>query len=186
MTVVIGAVVNKKVYLAGDSFCGGENTVDLCRDPKVVKVSEEVALGLCGDVRAERLVIKAVKSIFSRRKKAITKNWLEGEFSAQLHNRLKNSGVLRDDKGIHHLEDSNYILAHDGHIYYLDSNLALWESRYPYVAIGAASDGALTALSFSHLTGQLQKSPRETLEKILQATASHSVWVYEPFTFLEL
>lgn len=186
MTVVVGTVIKGKIYLGGDSFCGDEEVIELCRDPKVLKVGDGVALGLCGDVRTERLVTKAVKSIFSRRKQAITKTWLEGEFSTQLHKKLKNSGVLRDDKGIHHLEDSEYILAHNGHIYYLDETLALWESKAPYVAIGAGRVGALTALGFAHRVGLLEKDPRGTLEDVLEASGTHNPWVYGPYTFLEI
>lgn len=186
MTVVIGAVINKTIYLAGDSFCGDEDTAELCRDPKVLNVRHDIGLGLCGDVRTERLVTKAIKSIFSRRKKAVTDVWLKSDFSIQLHNKLKNSGVLRDDKGIHHLEDSQYILAYDGHIYYLDENLALWESQMPYVAIGAGRNHALAALGFAHICGALEENPEEALKNVLELCALHSPWVYPPYTYLEL
>lgn len=186
MTVVVGAIVQGRIYLGGDSFCGDEDVVDLCRDSKVVKVGKEVGLGRCGDIRAERLVTKAIKSIFSRRKLSITKAWLEGDFSSLLHKKLKNSGVLRDDKGIHHLEDSEYILAHKGHIYYLDANLALWESKWPYAAIGAGRAGVMTALAFVHESGQLEADPRKILGEILEASARHNPWVYPDYTFLEV
>ncbi len=185
MTVVIGAVVGERVWLAGDSYCGDDEVSDLCSEPKVLRVSNTVGLGLCGDVRTEVLVTKAVKQILSK-KQRVTDEWLRTDFALALHKRLKDSGVLKDNKGIHSLDNADYILAHAGRLYYMDESLALWTSRHPYVAIGVGKSMAMSTLAYSHTNGELEEDPRNALERVLRSVAQHNHYVRPPYTYLKI
>lgn len=187
MTLVIGAISGDDVYLAGDSYCGdlANDVVDLCKDPKVYMVSNTVALGICGGIRTEVAVVKAIKSILSAKKKVV-EQFLLNDFSTKLHEKLKDTGILKDIKGVHSLDDSEYILAHAGRLYYLDDDMGLWESQTPYVAIGAARSIALGSLAYAHKTGELQRDPVKVLERVLECAARHSHYVRPPYTYLEV
>lgn len=185
MTVVIGAVSNGHVWLAGDSYCGDEEISELCVEPKVLRVSSTVGLGLCGDVRAEMLITRAVKDILGS-KKRITDEWLKTSFSVLLHKRMRDSGVLQENKGIHRLEDSQYVLAHAGKLYYLDSTLALWTPTTAYVAIGAGRSIAMGALAYAHESGDLDADPEATISRVLDCVMRHSHYVRSPYTLLKV
>jgi 20S proteasome alpha/beta subunit len=188
MTVVVGAVTSdKKIHLAGDSFCGTEYLSELCTEPKVFKLSNHVAFGICGGIRSEVLIVDAAKSILQRKtKQSLTSDYFKVDFAYKLHDRLKNSGVLKDKDGIHQLKDSSYVLGCNGHLFYLDEDLGVWEAQSPYVAIGAGRDLAIGALAFAHKSGELEKDPKAALMRVLDVCVAHSPWVKGPYTYLQM
>lgn len=192
MTVIVGIVTKDKVVLAGDSYCASPHDymVDLCKAHKVFKVAPTVGLGICGDLRAERLVTDVLKELFKKRKKNLEKYISEGALSYDLHQVLDKVGVMQEDKGVKSLEDSAYLLAHAGKLYYMEGNLTLWESQYPYAAIGAGSKFALGALAYADLsdTGGTSLYNTKTATTIainaVEATARHCALVATPTTHI--
>ena len=180
MTVIVGAVVGSTVYLAGDSFCGDENVSDLCLDPKVEKISNRMGIGVAGDIRTEILVKKTLISLFTA-KNRITKKYITSELPLKLHEKLKDSQIFLNGK-----VEAEYLLAHSGHIYYVDDSLAVWESQRPYVAIGAAKQIATGSLAYAHFSGLLEKDPELALKTVLDICCEHSPWVRPPYTFLKI
>lgn len=185
MTVVVGAVSGDDVWLAGDSYCGDEDILELCTEPKVFAVSNTVALGISGDVRAEILTTKAIKKII-KGKERITQEWLKTDFSLKLHDALKDTGVLKEKNSIHTLEDSSFVLAHAGRLYYLDDNLGLWRPQAPYVAIGSGRSLALGALAYAYQDGDLEEHPKEALKEVLDCVSKHCHYVRPPYTYVKI
>lgn len=185
MTVVIGAISGNDVWLAGDSYCGDEDISELCAEPKVFTVSNTVALGISGDVRAEILTTKAIKKIIKNREK-VTQEWLKTDFSLKLHDALKDTGVLKEKNSIHTLEDSSFVLAHAARLYYLDDNLGLWRPQTPYVAIGSGRSLALGALAYADANCDLENYPKESLREILNCVSKHCHYVRPPYTFVKI
>jgi 20S proteasome alpha/beta subunit len=185
MTVVIGAISDGRVYLAGDSYLGDEDACDLCSEPKVVQIANTVGIGICGDVRAEAVVVKTIKGMLSK-KQRITDSYLRGDFSIKLHEKLKASGVLKDDKGITALDESEYLLGHAGSLYYVEDSLGLWRPRVPYAAIGSGRTFALGALAYANMSGDLRTDPKKALKKVLDACVRHCHHVRPPYTFLKI
>lgn len=198
MTVVVAVKCDDGgVLLAGDSFCGTTDYIDLVASPKVMAIGD-VGLGICGASRPERIIRETMSSLIAE-KKEITLDWLSGDLIDEVREALAERGSTRTDEGVSSIPGSSYILAYDGSLLYLDSDFGVWESQRSFGAIGVGYQyavGAMSsvlALSVSH-TGRppdLTIIPSEEAARAMihSAMAISSLWspfVSPPFSIIKI
>lgn len=168
MTVVVAvACADGTVVMGGDSFCGDETLLNLCKAHKVYKVGP-VGVGICGWVRSEQIFERTLK-FFIPEKKHITEDWLRNELTDHIHDAMKEHGILQEKEGIHEMKESSYLLAHNGTIYHFDEDFSLWDSQRPISAIGAGRTLAIGAMS-----ALLRERMRQVSHKRLEHLALHN------------
>jgi hypothetical protein len=170
------------LHMAADSYCGDSFISDTCQDSKLLEIGP-LLLGVAGGIRAERAITKAIKDITRTRKK-ITAAYLKDQFSLDLIKHLHGKGILKEEKGVISLEESEYLLGHSSGLYYLDSDLAVWQPRAPYLAAGVGRVYAMSVLAYAHKNGDLEKNPEKTLEQVLYSVSQHCSEVRPPFTYI--
>lgn len=188
MTCIVALrTTNKTVILGGDSFCGDDEVVNLCRAPKVYKVGP-IGVGLCGQVRSEQILEKTLKKVVPEQeeKGELTEEWLVYKLPNIIRKAMKKHGALCEDQGAHQLNDSEYIFAFNGKIYFLDEDFGLWDTQYKYGAIGSGKPFALGALAYASETPQMEENPHRVVQMALEAAAKWSPWVRAPFTMVEV
>jgi len=187
MTVVVAVTCNDgTVVMGGDSFCGDEDLVNVCRADKVYLVGP-VGVGICGSVRSEQLLDRVLREHIPE-KKEISEEWLRNDFTDFLHDAMKEHGSMHDREGTHEMRDSHYIIVFDGVTYYLETDFSLWESRRPLAAIGIGRKiayGAMGAM-LSTLGGELPdvEFAENMVRTALAVSAEWSPWVVPPFTVI--
>lgn len=166
-----------KIYLGGDSFCGSEDKLDLCVEPKVYMVGP-VGVGICGHIRQE-LILRATLQAEIEEKKVITEEWIKHDLAEAVRSAMRESGTSREQEGMS-LHDSAYLLAHDGVIYYFDSDFGIWISRREYSAIGCGKYYALGSLHTSVRHNRHNDCPEQAVLDALEASATLSPFVAGP------
>jgi len=184
MTCVVALVTNGKIILGGDSFCGDDSILDICRSPKVYKIGP-IGVGLCGNVRSEQILEKTLKYHIPRRQK-ITHNWLVNNLTESVRKAMKKYGCLYDKDGVHEMKESAYILTFKDRIYHFDEDFGLWDSARPYTAIGAGRSIAFGALAQSIKLGLHNENPEKVVLDALEIASEWSPWVCGPHTVIEV
>lgn len=188
MTVVIAvACEDGTVVMGGDSFCGDEEVLNLCKADKVYKVGV-VGVGICGWVRSEQIFERTLREHIPD-KKVITADWLRNDLTDLIHDAMKEHGIMTDKDGVHEMKESEYLLAFGGTIYHFDEDFSLWESRRRCAAIGAGRKFAYGAMG-AMLLDVDGKPPielaREIVHRALEVCADWSPWVVPPFKVIDI
>jgi ATP-dependent protease HslVU (ClpYQ) peptidase subunit len=171
-----------KIIMGGDSFCGDQYHLDMCKEPKVYTVGE-VGVGIAGSVRAEHIFTRIINDMVPE-KKDITKDWIVCELAETIRVAMKEYGCLKEQEGISGMNDSEYLLAHKGSIYYFENDFGVWESSRPYAAIGSGRSAALGSLSTFDMHSHHGLTEREMCEIALLVAEQQSPWVRGPFKFV--
>lgn len=188
MTVVVAvACTDGTVVMGGDSFCGDEDVLNLCRADKVYTVGT-VGVGICGWVRSEQIFERVLKEYIPD-KKQITADWLRNDLTDHIHDAMKEHGIMHDKDGVHEMKESAYLLAFGGTIYHFDEDFSLWDSRRPISAIGAGRKfalGAMGALLSQAPVLDEENRPdveyaRRMVQIALEVSSTWSPWVRPPF-----
>lgn len=186
MTAVVAMSSGGKVYMAGDSFCGDADKRDACLDSKVYKVGP-LGVGLCGHVRQELILERVLRdNLECVSPVTMSHEWIKFELPDLVMKEMKDrNAVVDDDTNQATLGESAYMIAFDGHIYYLEDAFCIWESSRPFAAIGIGSQYALAALDALVTYGK-KSSPEKTLHRALRITAKWNPWVIPPYTYIEV
>jgi hypothetical protein len=188
MTCVIGVVTeDKRVFLAGDAYCGDDDLSDVCRSPKVFQMGP-LGLGISGAVRSEHVLIKTVHhTVNGDPELVIDESWLTYIFPDIIRKEMYEAGAVKDEDGVQKMCDSEYIVAHKGKLYLFDDSFAMCEFRRPYMAIGAGKYLAYGALAYAHKQGHLtSRTAEKTMLSILDCISGWSPAVRPPFTVIEV
>lgn len=190
MTCVISVTGNNgDVFLAGDSFCGDDDLVDLCKSPKVFKVGP-LGVGVAGTVRSELVLVRSLYNLIPHSENEdITDSWIVHCLPDLVRNDMVEAGIdvsREDSDSSESGKEGEYIIVFDGKTYYFDSCFGIYESRHPYVAIGAGKYLAYGALSFAHKQGALSKNPEKTVLSILDSVSVWSPKVRPPFNVIKI
>jgi len=176
MTVVVGAISGKHVWLAADSYCSDGELAERRQEPKIVRIGP-IGLGFSGSVRKERVLVSAIERILTKRKR-VTAAWLKSGFLDELR------AAIKDEKD--QALEGSLMIAHASCIYYIDDDLALCTPYLPYAAIGSGRSIALGALAFAHESDMLVNHPEDTLATVLEITSRHSHFVRAPYEYLKI
>jgi len=192
MTVVVSiSCSDGSVILGGDSFCGDSEVSDLCFEDKVYTVGP-VGVGICGSVRNEQVLKKALCH-YVLEKKEVTEEWIRGDLSEEIREYMKEAGCVGETNGYQEIKDSGFILSFNGKNFFLDDDFGMWESKRSFCAIGAGRHyayGALSALVLSHYP-DLSSRPEPSIAaefvlKSLQIASVWSPWVSAPFSLVSV
>jgi len=178
------------IVLAGDSFCGDDSISDHCADPKVYAVGP---LGVClaGGIRPEQVLHKTAEALVSNRQKkgkGISAKWVQNAFIDRLRENLQAYGSLESRNGINIMSNCSFLFCIEGRILNMDEDFSIWESVYPYSAIGMGRELAYGALSALVDCANLP-TPEHAIEiahKVLGICSTWSPWVCSPYTVIRL
>ncbi len=172
MTCIVALERAGQVYLAGDSFAGGEGEANLTDLPKVQRIGS-VAVGFCGSFAAERIA-REVLGAYAKRK--LSRVQIE-TVAQQIRDEAKRLDLIRDGEW-----DAWFLIGCDGEALIVQSDFSVVRSAKGYAAIGSGADYALGALFVS----AKEKAPKEILLGALRAAAFHSTTVRGPFHVVAL
>lgn len=189
MTVVVAVACDDgTIFMGGDSFCGDEEILNLCRAPKIYKVGP-VGVGLCGLVRSEQVLSRTLKEHIPE-KKEITYEWLKNDLADYVHEAMKEHGAIHEKEGWHEMKESAYLLTFDGVIYFFDADFGLWDSRRPIAAIGTGCQFAYGAMEAMMVDYPGEKPSVEHAKKMvevaLNVATTWSPWVQGPYEYLRI
>ena len=173
--------------MGGDSFCGDEEVLNLCKADKVYKVGP-VGVGICGWVRSEQIFERTLREQIPD-KKQITAEWLRNDLTDLIHDAMKEHGIMNDKDGVHEMKESEYLLAFDGTIYHFDEDFSLWDSRRRVSAIGSGRKFAYGAVAALLKDVEGKPTTHDAIRIVsvaLEVCADWSPWVSPPFKVIEI
>lgn len=175
MTLVIGMLGTHEEcsFIAGDAYCtSDEDIVETCVEHKVHQIRPGLWLGAAGLVSDERAVIKALKDVTEvLEDKEYGPEWVTTELSDLIKESLEGSNTTLSS-------ESAYFLATPRNLYYLDSDMSIWQADQPYVAIGMGRIMALPTMAYIVNSGLPVST--DVLERVIKACEVHSPWIKGP------
>ncbi|MFB7273986.1 hypothetical protein [Streptomyces sp. NPDC056244] len=174
MTVIVGLVHKKRVYLGGDSAGVAGHQITVRRDPKVF-TNGPYAMGFTTSFRMGQLLQHAFKV---PRPKGDLDRFMVTTFVNALRTCLKDGGWARKES--EQEQAGTFLVGVRGRLFAIDSDYQVGEALDGYAAVGAGDEFALGAL---HATADLPMKPRVRLAAALAAADHHSAWVCAPYTY---
>jgi ATP-dependent protease HslVU (ClpYQ) peptidase subunit len=172
MTCIVALKHEGAVWMGADSAGVGGYSMHLRKDPKIYRVGS-MLLGFTSSFRMGQLLGYKLKMPDHDPRMAAEK-WMATEFIDACRTCFKDGGWMRKD---HDVEEGGFFLvAYQGRVFHVMSDLQVAETLDDYAATGCGVDLALGSLFSS--AGQ---DPNERVLLSLRAAAHFSAGVAEPF-----
>lgn len=190
MTCIVGVIENGKVYMGADRMASSDYMCYPTFDSKLIKREDEPSgswlFGICGSFRTLEL-LKYELELPEPKKTQTPRHYMATTFVQEVRKCFKEHGLL--SKNGNESDDSSsygeefygdFLVAHEGLLYCLQSDFSLVGSNEGYMATGSGSHQALGSL---YTTEYYKMSPEERLEIALEAASHHVPSVGPPFNF---
>lgn len=172
MSCIAGLCVAGDVYLCGDSISHDEVTglIDIRASKKVYALGSEIVVGFAGSWKLGQVIQCSFKP--PKLPVNITEKWMFMTLMPKLLESLTASSTT--------VEDSAILIGVRDKLFFVDSDMSVYESDETYFAIGA---GAAVALGALHaLTNVGTHEPQVIVESAIRAAAYHHSVVRPPYT----
>ncbi len=171
MTCIVGVIDKGRVWMGGDSAGVSGDSIAYRKDPKVFKVGEFL-FGFTSSFRMGQLLQFKFKP--PERKNQTHYRYMVTTFVDEIKKCFKENGYQRTSDG----RDSGgeFLVGYQGHLFHIESDYQVGESRFEYDACGAGEEYALGAL---HATGDTEGRAR--VKAALVASELFCASVARPF-----
>ena len=175
MTAVAAYTNGEKVWMAGDSFCGHEESTDLCAESKIIPAAQgKLLVGVCGTIRQSVVLESTLRMLDNMKPEIITADYIRNDFPTMFLQQLEEHNALPEMEGQKILGNAGYLFAIEGRIFYMEADFGVWESSKPIAAIGAGRTLVVGALSRSYKTLAKSTKPQNELFKALEVASEWS------------
>lgn len=175
MTVIVGVVHKRRVYLGGDSAGTAGYQITIRKDGKVFETGP-YAMGFTTSYRMGQLLRYAFQP--PHPEGGDLYRFMVTTFVDALRTCLKDGGWARKDADQE--SGGTFLVGVHGRLFELASDYQVGEAADGYAAVGCGDDVALGAL---HATIDSPMKPRARLAIALAAAAHHSAGVAGPYTY---
>jgi ATP-dependent protease HslVU (ClpYQ) peptidase subunit len=176
MTCIVGLVQEGSVYMGGDSAAVSGLDLNLSAMPKVF-VNGAFLMGYTSSFRMGQLLQYA----FSPPERGLTQNlhaYMVTTFVDGVRDCLKAGGYAR--KHDEEEEGGQFLIGYSGHLFVIEMDYQVHESKDGYAAVGCGANIALGAMHVSS-----DAPPRKRVLAALHAAEHFSAGVRGPFTMLQ-
>lgn len=179
MSVIVGLIDGRTVWMGADSFTGNSNYALLTKHPKIVRRAipngGEMLIGISGGHRPHNLLSNI--SLPERPQNMGTMDYLIDPFINAVRERFKQAGYQKRVNEREGDTDAHLLIGYDGCLFSVWDDFDIVETRHSYMAIGSGMNMALAAL---HVT-QDALDPEDRLLRVMQAVASLYPYALPPF-----
>ena len=159
MTVIVGLITKKGVYIGADSLGSNGSTGRAYKNKKIF-TRDEFLIGVCGSYRVSQ-VLQYNLSIPSRTVKQSTDEYLHGTFSTSVRNCLKEHCAAKIAYGVPKM-GGDFLFAYEGRLFIMQNDFSILETKTDYHATGSGGGHAEASL----YTSQNSKFDAKTRVKL--------------------
>lgn len=168
MTVIVGVVEGKNVWLGGDrAATGGNLDRTLLKNPKIF-LKDGVGVGVCGLPKVMDAIRHGIE--FPPHESGSAKDYLVSKWVPAIREGLKKFDCTEEHRGQHYFHGA-LLIAYRGELHKLEGNFQLVESARGYASVGSGSPAALGALKASKGVGPAKKRVLDSLKAAAEENA---------------
>lgn len=177
MTVIVGLVDGRDVWMGADSYSGNGYALETAH-PKIITCrlpdGTPILFGVAGEHRAALLLQRM--RLPKRNPEDDAMLYVGVDLVDGMRKVFEAAGFATKQDGQDQASESNMLIAFNGRLFSLWPDYTVVETKHPYQAMGAGMEVALGALAVTEGIG-----PELRLKMVLEAAAKHSTYVRGPF-----
>lgn len=147
MTCVVGVTGKSGVLLAADAMLSDLHRSQNLKAPKVVSISETLAVGYCGSLRLGNLLTYYLAEEIDNPPLGVDElRWATRTLIPELRNIVIEHGVMRVHHNVELLDNAAFLLAIRGRLFTVQEDFAVAEITSLFAAEGSGGDVACGAM----------------------------------------